>query len=624
MPATKALPDTESSLERKAVCHAAAPAGALGAARRSPRGRSARRRYCYFLAASVLAELRRDRSAPDLDHRHHAGRDVLGAARSRARPPRSAAAAQRRLRPDRQQASVRSSSSDGQALAWIGVAGDRDRARACCSRRRAGRTASPPSSIRTSRGRPCAARRSAGSLGARSGSSSPSPGASRSSASAGSKSIGSSNARSRRLRARVCAASSCCCCISVLFSLFLLEPWGRIVAIPMLVSFPALCIAALLLPVSGVHRGSSRRKQPELARVDAALRAEAEANLKPGAAASAARSRPRRAAREPRRLPRPARRRGHLALRSRHLAALLRVRDARPRLLAGRRAGRAAGGQGAGLARVIEPPQRAHGVALRVARDELARLAAIAPPALRELPGDQAQRAVPLSFVGREDEVAARAPSADRRARRRSGTPRAPPAREDSARHRPRGAGLERAQQAIRERRAPAGGGVVKAASARAASSRARERVALHGDAGALARDVPVERPAAGERRRLASRTRARRHRIGGAERYRCRRSCRTRGWRSSRSRRAGSRRAASSATPRSRSAKLGIACAAIAPWPGATPAITTALAMHEAPAIPTSRVAGSTATMLQVARAAAGHSSTTLASHAARARAQG
>jgi hypothetical protein len=74
---------------------------------------------------------------------------------------------------------------------------------------------------------------------------------------------------------------------SVLFSLFLLEPWGKVVALPMLVLFPALCVAALLLPVSGVHRQLAAAKQAELARVDAALRAEAEANLTPGASAPA-------------------------------------------------------------------------------------------------------------------------------------------------------------------------------------------------------------------------------------------------------------------------------------------------------------------------------------------------
>ncbi len=79
---------------------------------------------------------------------------------------------------------------------------------------------------------------------------------------------------------------------SVLFSLFLLEPWGKIVAIPMLVLFPALCVAALLLPVSGVHQRLVAAKQAELARVDTALRAEAEANLKPGAAASAVEAAP--------------------------------------------------------------------------------------------------------------------------------------------------------------------------------------------------------------------------------------------------------------------------------------------------------------------------------------------
>ncbi|HEY8155730.1 MAG TPA: hypothetical protein VII72_16495 [Myxococcota bacterium] len=71
---------------------------------------------------------------------------------------------------------------------------------------------------------------------------------------------------------------------SFLFSLFLLEPWGKTVAIPMLVFFPVVCVAALLLPVSGVHQQLAEAKRAELARVDAALRAEAEANLKPGAA----------------------------------------------------------------------------------------------------------------------------------------------------------------------------------------------------------------------------------------------------------------------------------------------------------------------------------------------------
>jgi hypothetical protein len=71
---------------------------------------------------------------------------------------------------------------------------------------------------------------------------------------------------------------------SFLFSLFLLEPWGKTVAIPMLLLFPALCVAALLLPVSGVRQQLAASKRAELARVDAALRAEAEANLKEGAA----------------------------------------------------------------------------------------------------------------------------------------------------------------------------------------------------------------------------------------------------------------------------------------------------------------------------------------------------
>lgn len=72
---------------------------------------------------------------------------------------------------------------------------------------------------------------------------------------------------------------------SVLFSLFLLEPWGRGVAVTMLVLFPALCVAALLLPVWGVHRSLVAAKQRELARVDAALHGEAQANLAGGARA---------------------------------------------------------------------------------------------------------------------------------------------------------------------------------------------------------------------------------------------------------------------------------------------------------------------------------------------------
>jgi hypothetical protein len=74
---------------------------------------------------------------------------------------------------------------------------------------------------------------------------------------------------------------------SVLFSLFLLEPWGRVVATPLLVLFPLLCVAALLLPVSGVHRRLAAVKQAELARVDTVLRSEAEANLAPGGSAPA-------------------------------------------------------------------------------------------------------------------------------------------------------------------------------------------------------------------------------------------------------------------------------------------------------------------------------------------------
>jgi hypothetical protein len=65
-----------------------------------------------------------------------------------------------------------------------------------------------------------------------------------------------------------------------LFSLFLFEPWGKLVAVSMLVLFPAFCVAALLLPVSGVHRRLEAVKRDELARVDAALRVEAETNLK--------------------------------------------------------------------------------------------------------------------------------------------------------------------------------------------------------------------------------------------------------------------------------------------------------------------------------------------------------
>jgi len=70
---------------------------------------------------------------------------------------------------------------------------------------------------------------------------------------------------------------------SALFSLFLLAPWGKPVAVPLLILFPLLCVAALLLPVTGVHRRLVAVKRTELARVDAALRAEAETNLKGGA-----------------------------------------------------------------------------------------------------------------------------------------------------------------------------------------------------------------------------------------------------------------------------------------------------------------------------------------------------
>jgi hypothetical protein len=70
---------------------------------------------------------------------------------------------------------------------------------------------------------------------------------------------------------------------SFAFSLFLLEPWGRFVALPFLIFFPLLCVAALLLPVSGVHQRLMDAKRAELSRIDTALRAEAEANLKPGA-----------------------------------------------------------------------------------------------------------------------------------------------------------------------------------------------------------------------------------------------------------------------------------------------------------------------------------------------------
>jgi hypothetical protein len=69
------------------------------------------------------------------------------------------------------------------------------------------------------------------------------------------------------------------------FSLFLLAPWGRVVALPMLVLFPALCVAALLLPVSGVHRRLVAAKGAELARLDGALHAEAEVNLTPAGGA---------------------------------------------------------------------------------------------------------------------------------------------------------------------------------------------------------------------------------------------------------------------------------------------------------------------------------------------------
>jgi hypothetical protein len=71
---------------------------------------------------------------------------------------------------------------------------------------------------------------------------------------------------------------------SFAFSLFLLEPWGRFVAVPLLIFFPLLCVAALLLPVSGVHRQLLEAKTAELGRIDAALRVEAEANLKQEAA----------------------------------------------------------------------------------------------------------------------------------------------------------------------------------------------------------------------------------------------------------------------------------------------------------------------------------------------------
>jgi hypothetical protein len=71
---------------------------------------------------------------------------------------------------------------------------------------------------------------------------------------------------------------------SFAFSLFLLEPWGSFVAVPILIFFPMLCVAALLLPVSGVHQRLVEAKGAELARIDASLRAEAEANLKQGAA----------------------------------------------------------------------------------------------------------------------------------------------------------------------------------------------------------------------------------------------------------------------------------------------------------------------------------------------------
>ena len=74
---------------------------------------------------------------------------------------------------------------------------------------------------------------------------------------------------------------------SLFFSLFLLEPWGRVTAIPMLVLFPALCVFALLLPVSGVRQRLAQAKRAELARVDAALRAEADANLWEGTVAPA-------------------------------------------------------------------------------------------------------------------------------------------------------------------------------------------------------------------------------------------------------------------------------------------------------------------------------------------------
>ena len=71
---------------------------------------------------------------------------------------------------------------------------------------------------------------------------------------------------------------------SFAFSLFLFEPWGSFVAVPILILFPLLCAAALLLPVSGVHQRLLEEKGAELSRIDASLRSEAEANLKQGAA----------------------------------------------------------------------------------------------------------------------------------------------------------------------------------------------------------------------------------------------------------------------------------------------------------------------------------------------------
>ena len=281
-------------------------------------------------------------------------RDDLGAARSRARSPRSAAAAERRLRPDRHR--LGSVLLPRTADARVDRRRRRrDRARpAVLAGELAGRQARHrPSELRV--GARCAASALGWLVGRTVGI--------ELAVAWGFAKLGERGVEVDWLEQRPLAPFArkglrsvfLLLLYSVLFSLFLLEPWGKIVAIPMLVLFPALCVAALLLPVSGVHRRLVAAKQAELARVDAALRAEAEANLKPGA-----------------------RRRRAAGARLSNLVAYRGLLDAagtwpfdlaiwlrffvyvtpRPRLLAGRRAGRAAGGQGARLRRATSAPRR--------------------------------------------------------------------------------------------------------------------------------------------------------------------------------------------------------------------------------------------------------------------------